>query len=102
MRIATTPTHKFYFPAIVSVGDISEAEFTYGQRGEKLLTKTLDDFAKDLTENSLSIKLKQEETKKFAPGEALVQARIKVVNGAVLASQMLIFDVKPVLDSEEI
>lgn len=102
MRIATTPTHKFIFPEEVSVDELANAEIVYGQGGEQILTKTLSDFSKDPETNSISIVLTQEETKQFAPGEALVQARVKSANGAMLASQIIIFNVKPVLNSEEL
>lgn len=102
MRIATTPTHKFNFPEDISVEKIAEAEFVYGQNGKNILKKNLSDFDIDTEDNSLSIVLTQEETKLFAPGDALIQARIKDKSGTVIASQIIIFGVKPVLDSEEI
>lgn len=102
MRIATTPTHVFTFPDSIKLSEIIEAEFVYGQCGEKKLTKTLNDFVIDYQKNTFSITLTQDETKLFAPGEALVQAKIKDAGGSVLASQIIIFNVKPVLDSEDL
>ena len=102
MRIATTPTHTFTFPETIRLSEITEAEFVYGQCGEKKLTKTLDDFVIDYQKNTFSITLTQDETKLFAPGEALVQAKIKTSTGSVLASQIIIFNVKPVLNSEDL
>lgn len=102
MRIATTPTHTFKFPDNVSVDDIVEAQFVYGQNGNQILTKNLDDFEKNSEKNTLFIELTQDETKLFAPSEALVQARVKTNGGVVMASQIVIFEVSPVLNSEEL
>ena len=101
MRRATTPTHTFTLPDEVEVRTIVEAKAIYSQVGKTILTKNLDNFSVDESENKLSCTLTQDETKLFAPEEALIQLRIKVSNGAVLASQMLWLTVKPVLNSED-
>ena len=101
MRRATTPTHKFIFPDELKVDELDEILLTYGQCGDaKVLEKTLADLVVTKEDNSISYTLTQADTNKFTPGKAVVQARAKK-NGTVLASQMLVFDVKPVLNEEE-
>lgn len=99
MRRATTPTHTFTFPQGIKVGSVTEALVTYSQCGRIVLEKTLSDAEIDSENNRIAIKLSEEETNLFAPGKALVQVRAKV-NEAMLASQLLWFPVKPVLNSE--
>lgn len=99
MRRATTPTHIFTFPEMVSVSDVTEILISYSQCGNKILEKTLADLELDTEGNAFDLTLTQEETNKFAPGKALIQVRAKV-NDATLASQMIWLTVKPVLNSE--
>lgn len=99
MRRATTPTHTFTFPQDIEVGSVTEALVTYSQCGRTVLEKTLGDAEVDSENNMISINLSAEETNLFAPGKALVQVRIKI-DEAMLASQVLWFPVKPVLNSE--
>lgn len=101
MRRATTPTHEFTFPESIPVDGLSEVLVTYSQEKETILEKELSDLTVSIENNSVSYTLTQEETNKFAPGKALIQVRAKGENNAVLASQMLWLDVKPVLNSEE-
>ena len=101
MRRATTPTHTFTFPESVQVDGLSEILITYSQEKKTILEKRMSDLTLSAEDNTASYTLTQDETKKFAPGKALVQARVKGDNNAVLASQMLWLDVKPVLNSEE-
>lgn len=102
MRRATTPTHIFKLPEDVIVGNVTEALVTYSQCGEKKLEKTLTDLTIDSENNSFRFELTQDETKLFAPGKALVQVRVKDGRGSALASQMILFPVKPVLNSEDL
>lgn len=99
MRRATTPTHTFTFPEDVEVDSVTGILVTYSQCGNTLLEKTLDDLAKDSENNAFSLTMTQDEVNLFAPGKALVQLRAKV-GGAVLASQMIWLEIKPVLNSE--
>lgn len=101
MRRATTPTHNFTFPEDIPVDSLTEVLVTYSQCKKTVLEKRLSDLEISTESNSFSCTLTQAETKKFAPGEALVQIRAKGENGKVLASQMIWVDVKPVLNSEE-
>lgn len=101
MRRATTPTHIFTFPEDVPIASLAELNITYSQCGKTILVKKLADLVISAEDNSVSCALTQEETSKFAPGKALVQARAKNDSGTVLASQMIWLDIKPVLDSEE-
>lgn len=101
MRRATTPTHIFTFPESVEVGSVTEVLVSYSQCGKEVLRKTIDDLMIDTENNSFSVKLTQDESTKFAPGEALVQLKARK-NNAVFASQMIRFPIKPVLTSEDI
>lgn len=100
MRRATTPTHRFTLPDEIDVTTVSKALVNYSQCGENVLEKTLGDLVIDTDTNSFLLTFKQDEAKRFRPGKALVQVRIKV-GDAVLDSQMIYFPVKPVLNSEE-
>ena len=100
MRRATTPTHTFIFPEEIKVNELDAIILTYGQCGTTVLEKSLADLTVSEENNSISYTLTQAETNKFTPGKAVVQARAKRGN-LVLASQMLIFAVKPVLSEEE-
>jgi ABC-type phosphate transport system ATPase subunit len=99
MRRATTPTHTFTFPEDVEVDSVTGLLVTYSQCGKTLLEKTLNDVVRDVENNNFSLALTQSEVNLFAPGKALVQLRAKV-GGAVLASQMIWLEIKPVLNSE--
>lgn len=101
MRRATTPTHTFTFPESVQVDGLSEILITYSQEKKTILEKRMSDLTLSAEDNTASYTLTQDETKKFAPGKALIQVRAKGDNNVVLASQMLWLDVKPVLNSEE-
>lgn len=101
MRRATTPTHTFTFPESVPVDGLSEILITYSQNKETIFEKKMSDLELSAKDNTASYTLTQDETNKFAPGKALIQVRAKGDNGAVLASQMLWLDVKPVLNSEK-
>lgn len=100
MRRATTPTHTFTLPDEVRVETVEKAEVVYSQNGNNILKKGLSDLSINETTNSLYFTLTQNESNLFAPQKALVQVRIKVSNGAVMASQMIWLTIKPVLDSE--
>lgn len=100
MRRATTPTHIFTFPETVEVGSVSEILISYTQCGKTILEKTLENLTIDTDNNRFEVKLTEAETDKFAPGKALIQLRAKI-GDTTLASQMIVFPVKPVLNSEE-
>lgn len=102
MRRATTPTHTFKFPKEVPIDTLDELLLTYTQDRKKILEKTKDDLTFSVDENTVSYVLTQDEANLFAPGKALVQARVKDDNGVVMASQMVEFSVKPVLNSKEL
>lgn len=102
MRRATTPTHTFVIPEAVAVSSLEKVLLTYSQNGATVLEKTLSDLAIDSENNSLNYQLTQNETNLFAPGNALIQLRVKTNTGAVLESQMIWFPVKPALNSEVI
>lgn len=101
MRRAATPTHTFTLPDDVRVETVSKALISYSQCGKNILEKTLQDLAINTETNSFLLTLTQEEANKFAPGKALIQVKVKV-GSAVLESQMIWLEVKPVLNSEVI
>ena len=87
MRRATTPKHTFKFPESIPIDTVTDVLITYSQCGKKILQKTMPDLG--IVDNSFVCILSQEETKKFAPGKALVQVRAKGKNERALASQMI-------------
>lgn len=101
MRRATTPTHVFKISKDdFLITDVVEAKLTYAQDSEVLVEKSLSQLSSNLDANLFFYQLTQEETKKFTPGKALVQMRLKTSDDIVWASQMLYVNVEPVLESE--
>ena len=99
MRRSTTPTHTFTFPSDIDVTEVTDALITYSQCGKNILEKKLKDLDVDSNNNMLVLpKLTQDETNLFAPGKALVQAKVKV-GDRILESQILWLLVKPALNS---
>lgn len=99
MRRATTPTHTFTFPSDISVSEVDNALITYSQCGKTVLEKKLDDLEIDIEENMLTLpKMAQNETNLFAPGKALVQAKVQI-GDRILESQLIWITVKPALNS---
>lgn len=99
MRRATTPTHIFTLPESISISEATEAQIIYSQNGASILEKNMKDITIDGENNTFELSLSEEETNLFAPGKALIQVRLKIED-AVLASQMIFLNVKPVLNSE--
>lgn len=99
MRRATTPTHIFTLPESISISEATEAQIIYSQNGASILEKNMKDITVDGENNTFELSLSEEETNLFAPGKALIQVRLKIED-AVLASQMIFLNVKPVLNSE--
>lgn len=99
MRRATTPTHIFTLPESISISEATEAQIIYSQNGASILEKNMKDITVDGENNTFELSLSEEETNLFAPGKALIQVRLKIED-AVLASQMIFLNVKPILNSE--
>lgn len=93
----TTPTHRFAIPFDTSM--LAEVLITYGQRGEEILTKDIDDCT--LSGNEISITLTQEETLKFEADAPLqIQLRALTQSGDAVASRIAVIDVGDVLNDE--
>lgn len=98
MYRATTPTHRFTFPADV-VSLVEKVKVTYGQKNEVLFE--LDE--NDLTWNGnvASVTLTQEQANRFSNKKVgQVQLRVLTTGEDVLASEIFEFDVEFVLDDE--
>lgn len=97
MRRLTTPEHRFTLQIDPSV--INKIRITYAQNNAIVLTKENDDVSLD--GNVATVKLTQEETKKFtADKEVEIQVRVLTLGNDALASDIIKVDVQKVLDDE--
>ena len=97
MRRLTTPKHRFTLQLDPSV--ISKIRITYAQNNAIFLTKENEDVSID--GNVATVKLTQEETKKFtADKEVEIQVRVLTIGDDALASDIIKVDVQKVLDDE--
>lgn len=94
----TTPTHTFYLPFEVSF--IKSGRVIYSQAGEVVFIKEIAECA--LEENTITIKLTQEETFKFdcKKGYVYIQVRLLTTGEDALASDLIRVEVEKCLDSE--
>jgi hypothetical protein len=82
----TTPQHTFSLPFGTEM--IKTVEITYAQNGEVIMTKNNDDCNFD--GNTVSVKLTQEDTFKFAEGACVgIQIRVLTERDDVLASRVM-------------
>ena len=96
---ATTPTHTFTFPQDIAPADCDKILITYKQGNKKVLEKTEEDLT--IGEKSVSYTFSQEDTKLFTDREkASVQMRVLLLTGEALASDIMQFSIKPVLNDE--
>lgn len=95
----TTPTFKFnikqndgspYDMSIVKDGNV-----VFTQNENEILNKSLSDC--EITDNSFSVFLSQEETSKFMVGSAEVQVILQNIGGTVVATNPCLFSVKKIL-----
>lgn len=94
----TTPIHRFALPFITS--QLSDLTITYGQLGEVIVKKTMEDC--DVAENLVTVSLTQQESLSFSPNEiAEVQMKVATIDGDVLASPRYRLAVEDVLDDKE-
>lgn len=96
---ATTPTHTFTFPEEIDPSECRRILVTYYQSGKQVLELT----ESDLLVEGQDIKhtFTQDETNLFcANSPAKVQVRILLESEEALASDIMPFDVKPVLNDE--
>jgi hypothetical protein len=97
MRLGSTPRHEFTLPFDVSL--IKQFKVTYRQNGKIILEKYLNDF--EISTNTLSVTLTQEETFLFAEGVNVeLQARVLTMGGDALPSDIRIITAEKCLDRE--
>lgn len=94
---ATTPRHVFIFPDDIDPSACTSILITYHQGNKKIFEITTDQLTIDGQE--VSYHLSQEETKLFGQLAAKVQVRI-LMSGEALASNIISFNVDPVLNDE--
>ena len=93
----STPTHRFT-PSI-DLSLIKDIELVYAQNDVVLITKHLEDF--EVEDNTLILKLSQEETLKFSHKAAVqIQARTLMLDGSVLSTHVTTTTVQKCLSSE--
>ena len=95
----TTPTHVFTLPFEREM--LSNLRISYSQGNKQILVKNLNDLK--ISNNDIYVALTQEETFLFKEGEnALVQLKIKTVEGQVFNSDVIEMRVDKSLDNEVI
>lgn len=86
MRRGTTPIHTF--STDIDLTDAEAIYITYKQSGQTVMEKTAEDIT--ITEDSLTVKLTQEETLAFALGKPVeMQIRARFADGTAVASQIM-------------
>ena len=90
----TTPTHKFMTD--ISTDLISKVRIIYEQNGKVVLTKHKEDCT--LEGRTITTKLTQEDTLKFATGSARVQLHVRVTNGDAFTNKPITVPVYILLD----
>ena len=78
MRRGSTPTHIFEIPDAL-VGNIRSVEITYAQKKEIILQK--DSYDCDIDGNTISVKLTQSDTFRFADG-VNVEIQVRILDNA--------------------
>ena len=97
MTRGSTPTHVFTLP--FGVETIKTVEITYEQNEEVKLKKTNIDCT--LEENTVSVKLTQEDTFKFDEKPLVkIQIRVLTLDGDVIPSEIMYATVKECLSDE--
>lgn len=93
----TTPTHIFYIKFETSL--IKKISIIYVQNDETILLKKENDVI--LKDKEISFKLTQEETLKFKENDLVnIQLKIKTISDDVYVSDIIVSDIKEVLDKE--
>ena len=97
MRRLTTPTHKFTLQ--IPPETIKELLITYAQGSKIVLEKRTADIERE--GRVATVKLTQEETKKFAADvDVEIQVRVLTLGGEAFASDIIKTSVKRVLNDE--
>ena len=95
----TTPTHTFTLPFEKEL--VADLRISYSQDKKVILTKKLSDV--EIVDNDINVTLTQEETFQFKSKKmAIVQLKIKTVDGQVFNSDPIIMRVEIALDNEVI
>ena len=96
---ATTPLHRYTFPANFNMDSIKEMIITYMQDGNTIIEKRLADVS--IEENVVSVKLTQEETNLFkVQPHVLIQVRVLTNAGDAMASEIKQVPVHRILNDE--
>lgn len=85
MRRGTTPTHIFTLP--FSTDNIQNATIVYAQKDCVVLSKTMSNLS--FNDNTIELKLTQEDTLKLAPCVVDIQIRVLTRSGDALASSIM-------------
>lgn len=93
----TTPTHIFELPFQAKILD--EVKVSYAQAKEVVVEKDTEDCT--LEENTITVKLTQEETLRFSPiGNVDVQLKVKTSDSTVLATRAMRVNIEDILNEE--
>ena len=99
MKLGTTPTHVFELSCNIEV--LSNVKIIYAQNGKVILVKHLRDCEVDLSKNTLTVVLTQEETFMFTSDEAVeIQLRALTLDDDAVASDIYSVSVTRCLDNE--
>jgi len=98
MRRGTTPTVMIDIPYAAS--EIDKAWITFSQGGE-VFSKTLEDDGVELSSNTITVRLSQEDTLKLDAGRSgqsfvKVQARFLLIDGSATGTNTLLLPVMKV------
>ena len=97
IRPGTTPTHIFNIP--IDASYVEEVKIIYLQKNKEILLKRKEDC--ELVGSQIIVKLTQEETFVFTPGEKIkISLRLLINNGEVLSADPIIVSVDECLDRE--
>lgn len=97
----TTPTITMKLPNTVNVDNIASAIVSIEQSGKEVIKKTTSDILKNKDNNSLSIKLSQDETLSLsANNKAILQLKIKTFTETVIASLPRSLVIRDVINEE--
>lgn len=101
----TTPTHEFNKLPVLSI-DIDQIWISYLQNGAPVFTKEKEDiFLQDNEDGETckaTLKLSQEDTLQFKPGQVNIQIRLLLIDGTALASDEVTLTVKRIIKNGKI
>ena len=92
----TTPSIVITVKTELDLHQIAEVWIYVSQQNKVKVDKQLTDVTFDYAENTMTIKLSQEDTLALKEGEALFQIRVLMMDGTALATLASKVDVKPV------